>query len=152
MAGPPPQDIDRAVHDKDAKIFEERFAWRARIRANPTSYLFYRIGIGILGALVVAAGIVLLPLPGPGWVIIFVGIGIWATEFTWAKRLLRFAKEKVGLWTAWMGRQNWFVRALVGLGIVLLVAACFWLVFLVSGVPTFLPAQVKDWIGHLPGL
>ncbi|MFC6706665.1 TIGR02611 family protein [Flexivirga alba] len=136
----------------DDKLLEDRFAWRARIRANPTTYLFYRIGIGILGLLVVVTGIILLPLPGPGWVIIFVGLGIWATEFTWARRLLRFAKAKVQLWTTWMGRQNWFVRGLVGLAVVLLVAACFWLVFLVSGVPGFLPSQVKDWLGYLPGL
>lgn len=149
MAGPPPQDTDRPVDDAATK---DRFAWRARIRANPTTYLVYRIGIAILGALVVATGIVLLPLPGPGWVIIFVGLGIWATEFTWAKRLLAFAKEKVRLWTVWTARQNWFVRALVGLGILVLVLACFWLVFLVSGVPGIVPAQVKDWLGHLPGL
>lgn len=136
----------------DGTIVRDRFAWRARIRANPTSYLFYRVGVGALGLLVVATGIVLLPLPGPGWVIIFVGIGIWATEFTWASRLLGFAKEKVGLWTAWVARQNWFVRGLVGLGIVVLVALCFWLVFLVSGVPGFLPQQVKDWLGQVPGL
>jgi TIGR02611 family protein len=141
--------MDRSVDDK---LLEDRFAWRARIRANPTTYLFYRIGIGILGLLVVVTGIILLPLPGPGWVIIFVGLGIWATEFTWARRLLRFAKAKVQLWTTWMGRQNWFVRGLVGLAVVLLVAACFWLVFLVSGVPGFLPSQVKDWLGYLPGL
>lgn len=130
----------------------DRFAWRARIRAHPTAYLFYRVGIAILGFLVIATGVILLPLPGPGWVIIFVGLGIWATEFRWAKRLLRFARERVRLWTQWMSRQGWFTRSLVSLGIVLLVAACFWLVFLVSGVPGFLPEQVRDWLGHVPGL
>lgn len=149
MAGPPPQDTERPVDDT---VSEDRFAWRARIRANPTTYLVYRIGIAILGALVVATGVLLLPLPGPGWVIIFVGIGVWATEFTWAKRLLSFAKAKVGLWTAWMGRQNWFVRGVVGLGIAVLVVVCFWLVFLMSGVPEFLPARIEDWLGQLPGL
>lgn len=136
----------------DDTVVRDRFAWRARIRANPTAYVFYRFGVGLLGLLVVATGIVLLPLPGPGWVIIFVGIGIWATEFTWAKRLLRFAKAKVQLWTDWMGRQNWLVRGLVGVGIVVLVAACFWLVFLISGVPGFLPDQAQEWLGRLPGL
>jgi len=130
----------------------DRFAWRARIRANPAAYALYRVGIAIVGFLVIATGVVLLPLPGPGWVIIFIGLGIWATEFSWARRLLRFAREKVRLWTVWMARQGWFMRGLVSLGIVLLVAACFWLVFLVSGVPGFLPDQVKEWLGHVPGL
>lgn len=130
----------------------DRFVWRARIRRHPTAYLLYRFGVGLLGLLVVATGVVLLPLPGPGWVIIFIGIGIWATEFAWASRLLRFAQAKVRLWSEWVSRQGWFVRGLVGLGIVILVAACFWLVFLVGGVPGFLPAKVKEWLGYVPGL
>lgn len=136
----------------ESAVRRERFAWRARIRANPTAYAFYRVGVAIVGAVVIATGVVLLPLPGPGWVIIFVGLGIWSTEFAWAKRLLHFAREKVRLWTVWMSGQGWFVRGLVSLGIVLLVAACFWLVFLVSGVPGFLPDQVEEWLGHVPGL
>ncbi|MBB2891921.1 TIGR02611 family protein [Flexivirga oryzae] len=146
MATPMPgEDVESAAP-------RERFAWRARIRTNPTAYLFYRVAVAVIGFLVIATGVVLLPLPGPGWVIIFIGLGIWATEFAWAKRLLRFAREKVRLWTVWMSRQGWFMRGLVSLGIVLLVAVCFWLVFLVSGVPGFLPGQVKDWLGHVPGL
>lgn len=137
--------------DDDA-VLADRFAWRHRIKQHRTAYLAYRVGIGVLGLLIVVGGIILLPLPGPGWLIIFIGIGVWATEFTWASRLLGFAKEKVQLWTEWVGRQNWFVRGLVGLGIVVLVAACFWLVFLVSGVPGFLPQWAKEWLGYLPGL
>ncbi|WP_265446258.1 TIGR02611 family protein [Flexivirga meconopsidis] len=140
------------TEEREKDTVEDRFAWRARIRANPTTHLIYRVGVGVLGLIIVVVGIVLLPLPGPGWVIIFVGIGVWATEFDWARSLLRFAKEKVQLWTQWMGRQNWLVRGLVGLGIALLVAACFWLVFLVSGVPGFFPQQVKDLLAYLPGL
>jgi uncharacterized protein (TIGR02611 family) len=143
---------DEQVDDARSAMAPDRFAWRARIRANPTAYLFYRLGVAVAGAVVIATGVVLLPLPGPGWVIIFVGLGIWATEFVWAKRLLRFARENVRRWTAWMGRLGWFVRGLVGLGIVLLVLACFWLVFLVSGVPGFLPEPAQRWLGQLPGL
>ena len=47
---------------------------------------------------------------------------------------------------------GWFVRGVVGLGIVVVVAVCFWLVFLVSGVAGFLPALVREWLGHVPGL
>ncbi|RNI22910.1 TIGR02611 family protein [Flexivirga caeni] len=138
--------------DRIEQADTDRFAWRAWVRRNPTTHLAYRIVVGAIGLVVVVIGIVMLPLPGPGWVVIFVGIGIWATEFTWARRLLHFARDKVRLWTEWMGRQGWFVRGLVTLGIVVLVAVCFWLVFLVSGVPGFLPGAVKNWLGHVPGL
>jgi Putative transmembrane protein (PGPGW) len=53
-----------------------------------------RIVITILGVLVVLIGIVLIPLPGPGWAIVFGGIAILATEYVWAQRLLVYAKRK----------------------------------------------------------
>jgi uncharacterized protein (TIGR02611 family) len=39
--------------------------------------------------------VVLLPLPGPGWVVIFAGMAIWATEFVWAQLVLRWTRRKV---------------------------------------------------------
>ena len=53
-----------------------------------------RIGIAVAGGLLVVVGIALLVLPGPGWLVIFLGLGILATEFVWAERLLNKAKEK----------------------------------------------------------
>ncbi|HSX31910.1 MAG TPA: PGPGW domain-containing protein [Candidatus Saccharimonadales bacterium] len=41
----------------------------------------------VLGFAIVATGIVLLPLPGPGWVIIFAGFALLATEFEFAERI-----------------------------------------------------------------
>jgi uncharacterized protein (TIGR02611 family) len=43
--------------------------------------------IFLLGFTVVGTGIVLLPLPGPGWVIIFAGFAILASEFEFAERV-----------------------------------------------------------------
>jgi uncharacterized protein (TIGR02611 family) len=43
----------------------------------------------------VAAGVILLPLPGPGWLVIFGGMAIWATEFVWAQLVLLWTKRKV---------------------------------------------------------
>ena len=53
-----------------------------------------RILVTIAGLLVLLAGIALLVLPGPGWLVIFLGLSILATEYVWAQRLLRIAKEK----------------------------------------------------------
>lgn len=41
----------------------------------------------MLGTVIILGGIVLLPLPGPGWVIIFFGFAVLATEFAFAERL-----------------------------------------------------------------
>ena len=43
--------------------------------------------IFILGFSIIGVGIILLPLPGPGWLIIFAGFAILATEFEFAERL-----------------------------------------------------------------
>ena len=43
--------------------------------------------IFLLGFAIVGTGIVLLPLPGPGWVVIFAGFAILATEFAFAERV-----------------------------------------------------------------
>jgi uncharacterized protein (TIGR02611 family) len=41
----------------------------------------------VAGSLVILGGIILLPLPGPGWVIIFAGFAILATEFDQAQKI-----------------------------------------------------------------
>ena len=53
-----------------------------------------RMAVTVVGVLVVLVGIVLIPLPGPGWAIIFGGLAILATEYVWAQRVLAFAKRK----------------------------------------------------------
>lgn len=53
-----------------------------------------RIAITIVGVVVLLAGLALLVLPGPGWLLIFVGLSILGTEYVWAQRLLRMAKEQ----------------------------------------------------------
>jgi uncharacterized protein (TIGR02611 family) len=55
-----------------------------------------RIVITVVGFLVVLIGLILIPLPGPGWLIVFAGLAILATEYVWAQRLLTYAKTKVG--------------------------------------------------------
>jgi uncharacterized protein (TIGR02611 family) len=39
----------------------------------------------VVGSLVIIGGIILLPLPGPGWVIIFAGFALLATEYEQAE-------------------------------------------------------------------
>ncbi|HEY9482408.1 MAG TPA: TIGR02611 family protein [Micromonosporaceae bacterium] len=99
----------------------ERFLERRR--RTPAGRLAVRLIIALLGLLIIAVGIVLLPLPGPGWLIIFGGLALWSLEFTWAARLRHFAMREVSKWTAWVGRQRWWVRVLVGVALFIVVAA-----------------------------
>jgi uncharacterized protein (TIGR02611 family) len=56
-----------------------------------------RLVIAVIGSTVILLGIVLsLPLvPGPGFVAILAGLAILATEFVWARTLLRKVRERV---------------------------------------------------------
>jgi|SRR5688500_5699100 len=53
-----------------------------------------RVAVTIAGFAVILAGVALLVLPGPGLLVIIAGLAILATEYVWAQRLLRIAKEK----------------------------------------------------------
>src|SRR5262249_5154106 len=48
-----------------------------------------RVVVGIVGATVVALGLAMLVLPGPGILVIPFGLAILATEFVWARRWLQ---------------------------------------------------------------
>ncbi|MHA5047413.1 TIGR02611 family protein [Streptomyces sp. SD15] len=65
------------------------------IKARRALHMSWQVGVFIVGLAVVAAGVVMLPLPGPGWLVIFGGMAIWATEFVWAQLVLRWTKRKV---------------------------------------------------------
>jgi uncharacterized protein (TIGR02611 family) len=65
------------------------------VKARPALHVTWRVGVFVVGLAVVAGGVLLLPLPGPGWLVIFAGLGVWGTEFVWAQRVLRWGKRKV---------------------------------------------------------
>jgi uncharacterized protein (TIGR02611 family) len=100
---------------------------RHGFRRNPTLNLTYRIGVGVVGGLVLVAGLLMIPYPGPGWLVVFAGLAILATEFEWAGRVLKFVKRYYDAWVEWLKRQNVVVKALVLLATGLVVVATCWL-------------------------
>ncbi len=99
----------------------------------------YRVGVALLGTAVLALGIVAIPYPGPGWLIVFGGLAILATEFSWAGRALKWFRARYDAWNDWLGRQHWTVRALAYLGTATVVVVTLWLIGAL--------ATVGDWIG-----
>jgi uncharacterized protein (TIGR02611 family) len=96
------------------------------VRRLPGGRLIWKIGIALVGLVIVALGLLLIPLPGPGWAIVLLGLAAWATEFGWAQRLLRRARLVLRRWTAWARRQSVFVRLLLGLaGLAFLAAMAY---------------------------
>jgi len=52
----------------------------------------YRLIVLVVGVTIVAAGIAMFVLPGPGILVLIAGLAILATEFVWARLLLQRAK------------------------------------------------------------
>ncbi|MCX4638229.1 TIGR02611 family protein [Streptomyces sp. P9-2B-2] len=65
------------------------------IKRSRPLHVSWQVGVFVVGLAVVVAGVIMLPLPGPGWLVIFGGMAIWATEFVWAQLVLRWTKRKV---------------------------------------------------------
>ena len=55
----------------------------------------YRVAFMVLAFVVVLGGLALVPLPGPGWAIVFVGLGMLALEFDWAEKLMERALNRI---------------------------------------------------------
>jgi Putative transmembrane protein (PGPGW) len=90
--------VERIAHDADADAV-------ATVQQLPSAGAFRqvtnfirrsgrRIGVTIVGGLVLLAGIALLVLPGPAFLVIPAGLAILATEYAWARRWLDKAKAK----------------------------------------------------------
>ena len=50
--------------------------------------------ISVIGFTVLLIGLAMVFLPGPAFIVIPIGLGILATEFVWAKNLLKKVKSK----------------------------------------------------------
>ena len=61
-------------------------AWRSSI------VRLVRMGFGVC---VIGLGFILMPLPGPGWLVVAVGLTILARDVAWADRLLRKVRERL---------------------------------------------------------
>lgn len=72
-----------------------------------------RILTAVTGGAVVIIGAVLIPYPGPGWLIVFAGFAILATEFEFAEKTLDWLKEKYEVWAKWLRRQHAVVQLAV---------------------------------------
>lgn len=119
--------LDQSDGDDLLGAVARRLGFGERVRRSRGLRLAYRIGVGVLGGLVLVAGIIMIPYPGPGWLVVFAGLAILATEFAWAERILRYAKSRYDAWNHWLRRQSVLVRAAVVIATAAVVVATLWL-------------------------
>lgn len=125
---------------------DDDWAWRRRIRANPTSAKVYRACVFVIGLIVLVVGLLLIPFPGPGWLIVIGGLAIWSTEFEKAQSVLEFVKRHVRAWERWVKRQNVLVKTVLSVVGIAFIATVLWLTFHFSGIPGFFPDGVESWM------
>jgi uncharacterized protein (TIGR02611 family) len=151
---PEPREFPRDAPDasgRDGNGPIDRFRrWRDRLRRRPNFYRYYRIVVAVIGLAITIGGLALVPLPGPGWLIVFVGVAVLASEFESARKVERRGKRILTAWTDWLKRQSRPVQLLVGLATAVLVALVIYLVFRVIGVPGWIPDGWVDWLPGLP--
>jgi uncharacterized protein (TIGR02611 family) len=96
--------------------------------------LWQRAGIVAGGFAVLAAGVLLLVLPGPGLLLIAAGLGMLSLEFRWAARLRRSVVRRMERVTP---RKP--AHRLVGLAVVVGLAIAGTILAALYGMPDLLP-------------
>ena len=86
-----------------------------------------KIAIAIIGFVIVIAGLIMVPYPGPGWLIVFAGLAILASEFSFAHKILEFGKEKYQIWQDWVSSQGVFVQIIIWGLMVVIIILTIWL-------------------------
>lgn len=99
------------------------------IKKTVIGRLVWRIIIGIIGGAVTVAGAIALVGPGPGILIVLAGLGILATEFAWAARVMVHTRTYAQKAADKAGIPKWAQFALIAAGAVISIIV---IVFLVS--------------------
>ncbi len=123
---------------------------RAQLQGRPFAVAAWKIGVGVVGGVVIAAGVVMLVLPGQGLATIVVGLAILSTEFRWAARLRHRVVGAVRVTGRWLGRQPRWIRAAAWLGFAAVLVLLGYATLIVTGVPRWLPGWLSNPLTSLP--
>ncbi|WP_435198435.1 PGPGW domain-containing protein [Janibacter sp. GS2] len=131
---------------------EDPIRWRRAIRTNAVAGPVYRSFIAVLGGALIVLGLPMVPLVGPGWAVIFIGLFLWSTEFIWARRVTQFVKAEVKAFEQYSMALPWKAKLPLLCLSVIFGWFCFWLALLLTGVPAWTPDVIEDLLVQVPGL
>ena len=103
--------------------------FRTWIKKTVIGRLVWRIIIGLIGGLVTVFGAIALVGPGPGILIVLAGLGILATEFAWAARVMVHTRTYAQKAADKAGIPKWAQLAMIAVGAVISIVV---IIFLVS--------------------
>ncbi len=96
---------------------------RSWVKKTPAGRIFWRIFIGLVGGTITVLGSIALIGPGPGILILLAGLGILATEFAWAGRIMMRTKEMANKAAERSGMKPWVKYFLISGGAVVSIVA-----------------------------
>ena len=102
--------------------------FRTWIKKTLIGRLVWRIIIGVIGGAVTVAGAIALVGPGPGILIVLAGLGILATEFAWAARVMVHTRTYAQKAADKAGIPKWAQFALIAVGAVISIIVIIYLV------------------------
>jgi uncharacterized protein (TIGR02611 family) len=100
---------------------------RTWIKKTTIGRLVWRIAIGLVGGLITVFGAIALVGPGPGFLIVLAGLGILATEFAWAARVMAHTRTYAQKAADKTGMPKWAQYALVAVFAVLSILVILYL-------------------------
>ena len=96
--------------------------------------------VGVVGALVLVVGIILVPYPGPGWLVVLAGLAVLASEFERAHRVLTVVRRHHDSWTRWLGARSRVVQGVLVVATAAVVLLTLWLLGTLG--------LVAGWVGR----
>jgi uncharacterized protein (TIGR02611 family) len=91
---------------------------RTWFKKTPIGRLVWRVMIGLIGGLITVFGAIAFVGPGPGILILLAGLGILATEFAWAARVMARTRNYAQKAADKAGIPKWAQFALIAVGAV----------------------------------
>ena len=101
--------------------------FRTWIKKTVIGRLVWRIIIGVIGGAVTVAGAIALVGPGPGILIVLAGLGILASEFAWAARVMAHTRTYAQKAADKAGIPKWAQFALIAIGAVISILVILYL-------------------------
>lgn len=86
-----------------------------------------RVLVGILGGLLLLLGIIAIPYPGPGWLIVLASLALLSTEFDWAQKVLHYVRHKYDIWQKWARDQKRWLQATLFTATCIITVLTLWL-------------------------
>jgi len=99
--------------------------FRSWVKKTKAGRILWRVVIGIIGGAVTVVGTIAIPAPGPGVLILLAGLGILATEFAWAGRVMMRTKEIAAKAAERTGMKPWVKYFLISGGAVFSIIMIF---------------------------